>query len=123
MAPPSRSSGFTLFEVMAALLVISIGMLGLAGTLGPASELAGQGRLQARAAQLLESRLDRLRVELLRNAPACLPPAPGSLRHPEGILERWSARSSGGLIELFIEASAPGKRSSADTLLTWLPCP
>ena len=121
MAP--RSRGFTLVEVLFALLVITLGLLGLAGTLGPIAELAGEGRLRARSALVLESRVDRLRAELARGAPACTPPAAGMLRHEDGVLENWSSSASGGLIELVVEASRPGKRPSADTVITRLPCP
>ncbi|HEV8599052.1 MAG TPA: hypothetical protein VGQ69_06800 [Gemmatimonadales bacterium] len=119
----SPASGFTLYEVLLALLVITLGLLGLAGSLGPAAELAGRGRSQQRVAQVLESRLDRLRAELLRGAPLCTAPPAGTLRHPDGVQESWSASANAGLIELFIEAATAGKQPSADTLITRLPCP
>lgn len=123
MPPAPRASGFTLFEVLLALLVITLGLLGLAGTLGPVAELAGRGRTQARVALVLESRLDRLRAELLRSAPGCSAPSGGTLRHADGVLEAWSASAGAGLIELRITAGAAGKYPSADTLVTRLPCP
>lgn len=119
MAP---RSGFTLLEVLVALLVISVGLLGLAGTLGPASALMGEGRAKGRIALVLESRLDRLRRELARGAPACLVPASGSLAHPDGVVEVWSAAASGGLIALRVTAGIP-VRGVPDTLLTNLACP
>jgi len=121
MAPGSR--GFTLIEVLCALLVITLGLLGLAGTLGPIAALAGEGRLRARSALVLESRVDRLRAELARAAPACSPPAAGLLRHEDGVLESWSASAGAGLVELRVEASRPGKHASADSVITRLPCP
>ena len=118
-----HSSGFTLFEVLAALLVLTVGMLGLAGTLGPVAELAGRGRSQERVALVLESRLDRLRAEVLRGAPGCVAPAAGSLQHADGTAEGWSGSAGAGWIELRIEAGTPGKYPSVDTLVTRLPCP
>jgi Tfp pilus assembly protein PilV len=120
---PGRSSGFTLFEVLLALLVITLGVLGLAGTLGPAAELAGSGRSQGRIAQVLESRLDRVRAEVLRSAPLCIAPPGGALRHPDGVRETWTASAGARLIELRIEAATAGKHPSADSLVTRLPCP
>lgn len=118
----SRSTGFTLLEVMVALLIITIGVLGLAGTLGPITALAGEGRARGRAALALESRLNRLRAELLRSAPACVAPAAGSQRNPDGIVESWSAAPRAGLIEIEIVAVAPKSRM-ADSLVTRLSCP
>src|ERR1043166_5368677 len=46
-APPP---GFTLLEVLLALVVITVGLLGLAATLGPAAALAGEGRIPRRLA-------------------------------------------------------------------------
>ncbi|HEV8148675.1 MAG TPA: prepilin-type N-terminal cleavage/methylation domain-containing protein [Gemmatimonadales bacterium] len=112
--------GFTLLEVLLALLLITMGLLGLAGTLGPIAKLSGEGRAKGRIALVLESRLDLLRAELLRTAPACNPPTAGSLQHPDGIVESWSAAAPAGLIELRITAGIAG---SQDTLVTRLPCP
>jgi prepilin-type N-terminal cleavage/methylation domain-containing protein len=120
---PKRSPGFTLFEVLLALLVITVGMLGLAATLGPTAELAGRGRSQGRVAQVLESRLDHVRAELLRSAPLCIAPPAGTLRHADGVLETWTASAGARLIELRIEAATGGRHPSADSLVTRLPCP
>jgi prepilin-type N-terminal cleavage/methylation domain-containing protein len=119
---PSRSSGFTLLEVVLALFLLTIGLLALAGTLGPTAALAGRGRFKGRVALALESRLDRMRAELLAAAPACTPPAAGSRRNPDGVLESWSARLQAGLVEIQVEARGPGN-SKPDTLVSRLPCP
>jgi len=119
----SRSAGFTLLEVLIAFLVVCVGLLGLAGTLGPIAALAGEGRLRERAALVLQSRVDRLQAELWRGAPACAAPAAGSLQHPDGILESWSAASTAGLVELTITAGSAGKHPRSDSLVTRLPCP
>ena len=119
----TRSPGFTLLEVMVALLVITLGLVGLAGSLGPITALAGKGRMQGRIALVLESRADRMRMELLGSAPSCIPPAGGSLRHEDGVFESWSAGPTGGLIELRVVASTSGKNPESDTLVTRASCP
>ena len=113
-------AGFTLLEVMVALLVITIGLLGFAGTLGPVAFLAGQGRAQGRMALVLEARLDRLRAELARG---CAAPAAGVLQHADGVIESWSVSAAGGLLELRVAASTAGTRPLADTLVTLVRCP
>ncbi len=119
----ARNSGFTLLEVLVALLVITMGLLGLAGTLGPIAALAAEGRARGRVAMVLESRMDRMRAELLGSAPACLAPGSGTLRHGDGVVESWRATARAGLVELRIEAQLPGRSSSPDTLLSMLACP
>src|SRR6185369_8119 len=98
-------SGFTLLEVMVAFLLVSIGLIGLAGTLGPVTALATEGRLRERAALVLESRIDRWRADVLRFAPACTALPAGSLQHADGVLESWNTGVAGGAAELTVIAS------------------
>jgi prepilin-type N-terminal cleavage/methylation domain-containing protein len=121
MRPPP---GFTLLEVLLALLIITIGLLGLAGTLGPVAALAGEGRIHGRIALIAASRLDLLRAGLLAGAPACAVPAAGVAVHPDGVVERWTARAGDGFIEVEVQAGLPGgRRGSVDTIRTRLSCP
>lgn len=120
--PMAPRSGFTLLEVLVALIVITVAVLGLAGTLGPIAALAGEGRARGRAALALESRLDRLRAELWA-APGCVPPGSGAALNPDGVREAWSARLSGGLVELTLTATAPTRGAVPDSLRTRIPCP
>jgi type II secretory pathway pseudopilin PulG len=118
------TAGFTLLEVVLALLVLTTGLLGFAGTMGPISALAGQGRVQGRAALVLASRISRLRTELQAGAPGCVLPAAGSASHPSGLDESWESSLSANIVELRIVARfrLPG-RVVAETLITRFPCP
>jgi prepilin-type N-terminal cleavage/methylation domain-containing protein len=111
-----RRSGFTLLEVLVALCVITVGLIGLMGTLGPIARLAGQGRAHGRAAEAMLSRLDLLRAETLAGAPACLAPGAGTVMHPDGVTEAWSASVVGPLVQIQIVVGS-------DSLITRLPCP
>lgn len=118
------SAGFTLLEVLLALLVLSTGLLGFAGTLGPVSALAGQGRIHSRVAVVLASRASRLRTELQAGAPGCVLPAPGSAVHPSGLDESWASSLSANVVELRIVARFPlPRRLAAETLIARFPCP
>ena len=118
------AAGFTLLEVLLALLVLTTGLLGFAGTLGPISALAGQGRIQGRAALVLSSRVSRLRTELLAGAPGCILPASGSALHPGGLDESWESSRSANIVELRIVARFRLPRAFvAETLITRFPCP
>lgn len=116
--------GFTLLEVLLALLVLTTGLLGFAGTLGPISALAGQGRIHSRAAVVLASRVSRLRTELQAGAPGCVLPAAGSLVHPSGVDESWHSSLSVNIVEFRIVARFRlPRRTAAETLIARLPCP
>ena len=122
MRRPGR--GFTLLEVLLALLVLTAGLLGFAGTLGPLTALAGQGRIQGRAAVMLGSRISRLRTELQAGAPGCVLPAAGSAQHPSGLDEWWQTSLSGNIVEFRIVARFRlPRRIESETLITRVPCP
>ena len=116
--------GFTLLEVLLALLVLTAGLLGFAGTLGPISALAGRGRVHSRAAMVLASRVSRLRTELQAGAPGCVLPAAGSAIHPSGVDESWQSSLSVNIVELqiIVRFRLP-QRIFAETLITRIPCP
>ncbi|HEV8356780.1 MAG TPA: prepilin-type N-terminal cleavage/methylation domain-containing protein [Gemmatimonadales bacterium] len=121
MRPPP---GFTLLEVLLAFLVLTVGLLGLAGTLGPAARLAGEGRIRGRIGLIAASRIDLIRAGLLAASPACSPPAAGSLRHAGGIVEQWAASVRDSLVIVEIVALPPrSPRMRPDTVVTRLRCP
>jgi len=114
--------GFTLLEVLLALLIVTVGVLALAGALGPIIRLAAEGREQSRIALGLESRIEWLRAQAWRGKP-CQPPAPGTARRPDGVVESWRATARDGSIELLVAGWVEGRRRPPDTVLTRLPCP
>lgn len=108
-------TGFTLLEVMIATVVVTVGLLALASSIGVAASLGGQGRAQARAALLLSSRADMLRQQVLAARPGCIAPGGGFRALSPGVVERWSGAESGGVIELVVVVGA-------DTLVTRVAC-
>ncbi len=117
-------SGFTLLEVLVALLIVTVGLLGFAGTLRPVASLAGEGKARGRAALLLTSRVARLRAELLASVPACAVPVAGSKQHGAGNDESWTTSLDGRVVEIRVTLSTRRSRGpTADTLLTRIPCP
>jgi len=120
---PSSHAGFTLLEVLLALLVLTLGVLGLAATLGPLTALAAEGRARGRVAAVLESRMDRMRMELFGSAPGCVPPGSGTQRHGDGVVEAWRATASGGVVALLVEAQPARPGARPDTLRSALACP
>src|SRR5688500_5059904 len=88
--PPRHSfvEGFTLLEVLVALVVLSTGILGLAATAAMVSRLVGDGSRLTVAATVATARLEQLR------AVPCASVASGTAV-TRGIEERWTATPMG----------------------------
>ena len=116
--------GFSLLEVLFALIVISVGLLGFAGTLGPAAALAGRGKRDTRVALIAESRMHRFRVALAATGTGCALPPGGTQQHGAGLRETWSAIRVDSLVELrIILESHHGAATRSDSVVTRMPCP
>jgi len=59
--------GFTLIEIMIAIIILSIGLLGLASTMAVSTRMVGRGQRSAAASTFATSRLERSRMA------ACIP--------------------------------------------------
>ena len=116
-----RSDGFTLFEVILALLILTVGILGFVGVLGGSFRLASEGREQGRIAAALESRMEQLRTEV--SSAACGAPPSGTAQWPDGVIESWTSVARPGSVELLLSASISGRAGRADTVLTRILCP
>jgi prepilin-type N-terminal cleavage/methylation domain-containing protein len=117
-------SGFTLVEVLVAVVITTLGIGALLGTLTASAALAGDGRRMGLAAVLLASRADELRARVAAAGPGCSAPAAGSAPAAEGIVEAWSASVRGNVVDLVLEARYRRHgRPVADTLLTAVSCP
>jgi prepilin-type N-terminal cleavage/methylation domain-containing protein len=81
---PTRRAGFTIVEVIVALVVTSVGALALAATSALILRLAADGAHQTRAATVAQSRFERVR------AAECALMGSGT-SHSAGLTERWSA--------------------------------
>src|SRR5438552_14401808 len=81
--------GFTLIEVLIALVVFAFGMLALASTTAVAARDLGRANRYARARMLARNRIERLRSN------PCPPAGAGASRTPGGLLEFWSIQSAG----------------------------
>jgi prepilin-type N-terminal cleavage/methylation domain-containing protein len=78
--PVRARRGLTIIELMAAVVILSIGVLGLAGTTTVVTRMIGQGDQHTDAAAAAQSRFERLRS-------ARCPVIGGSATSP--IPERW----------------------------------
>lgn len=117
--------GFTVVEVLIAVVLLEIGVLALVGTSGLVLRLLGRGTATTHAAWVALDRLEQLRSEL-HASPACMASA-GSDSAARGIVETWSVSGlseSPSLRDLRVTVSYPvagGSRSA--TMTTRIRCP
>lgn len=87
--------GFTIIEVMVAVLVLSVGVLSLLKTSAGVSRMTYRGRGSSRATQYAESRLETLRRQAYATSPQCTALAGGTGTQPGGLTETWTVATSG----------------------------
>ena len=122
-ADPRR--GFTLTEVIVALVLLSIGLLLQAGSLTAVIRHIDHGRDRSRAAQVAANRLERLRLWAAATVPACGDPrlTSGGPRQTGAVTETWVVGAGHGLAFAWVTAEyAMGRRRAADTLSTLFRC-
>lgn len=85
--------GFTVTEVVVAVMILSVGVLGLAGTSAAVARQMGGSADMTRAASRAASRMERL------SGLTVCPPVAGvtGTETSNGVVERWSMRGAGGL--------------------------
>ena len=82
--------GFTLVEVMMAVLMLAFGLLILAQSAGGVTRMLRDGRLRTRATALATSRLEALRRQSLATTPNCSALSNGAASLPDGMTESWT---------------------------------
>jgi prepilin-type N-terminal cleavage/methylation domain-containing protein len=63
--------GFTLVEVLVAVMVLSVGVTALVGSAGVVTRMVGRGQMGTRAAQTASGTLEQLRMWAYSTTPRC----------------------------------------------------
>ena len=89
--------GFTLIEVLVAILVLGVGVLALVGTSAGVTRMIGRGKVETRAAQAASNRMETLRLSAEATSPRCADPgfASGGPVLSGGMTESWLVPPSG----------------------------
>jgi prepilin-type N-terminal cleavage/methylation domain-containing protein len=118
---PIAQAGFSLIEVVVALLVFNLGVLGLAATSALTARMLNEGHRRGQTVDLAQDRLEALRQAALAS-PACRGLANGTLT-VDGIGERWAVSGAGPSRDLEITLSyALLGRVRTDTVLATVRC-
>ena len=119
----TRERGFTIVEIVVAITVLSIALLGLASTSAMVTRMIGQGQRSAVAATFAAKRMEQLRSS------ACTARAPGSESLYRGstaiATNNWSYTDAGNKtyrVLLTMTYVTAKNRSRTDTLETAVSC-
>ncbi len=121
----AKQSGFTLMEVMVAIVILSVGLLAMASATANVTRMIGHGKWATVASQVAMQRLENVRRVAYSTSPACTSSAliGGSATLGSGVSETWSITGSGNTRQVLVTVTYPGAgRSTTDTITTILRC-
>ncbi len=121
----AKQSGFTLMEVMVAIVILSVGLLAMASATANVTRMIGHGKWATVASQVAMQRLENVRRVAYSTSPACTSSAliGGSATVGSGVSETWSITGSGNTRQVLVTVTYPGAgRSTTDTITTILRC-
>ncbi len=110
--------GFTLIEVVLALILFQFGMLALAASAAVAARDLSVANRRLKARSLAEARVARLR------ASRCPAPGAGSLRVAGGFVEHWTVTDAGGIRRVVdsVAMTLPRGREASVVVRAWVLC-
>lgn len=117
--------GFTIVEVMVAVLILTIGIIALAGASGLTHRMLGQGRMSTVASELAVQRLEVLRATAEGTATPCASAAFATgTATVQNVALRWEVPSSGDLRTVRVIATyrTPAGGTRRDTVATYIRC-
>jgi prepilin-type N-terminal cleavage/methylation domain-containing protein len=120
-----KTSGFTLIEVMVAIVILSIGLLALGGATANVSKMVGHGKWTTAASQLATRRLETVRQIANSTSPTCTSGAlvSGGPLAVGSMTESWNISGTGGMRRVIITVSYPrSQQTVTDTIATLLRC-
>ena len=109
--------GFTLIEVLLALVVLGIGILALTGSSAMVTRMIGRGKVETQAALAASRRIEGLRAIAASTTPRCTSTefASGGPILESGFAQSWTVSSSGKLRRVRVTVTyltVRGKRSA-----------
>lgn len=121
----TKQSGFTLIEVMVAIVILTVGLLALASSTANVTRMIGHGKWATVASQVASQRLESVRRLAYSTSPACTSSAfiGGTATFGYGISETWNISGSGNSRQVQVAVTYPSQgRSTTDTVTTILRC-
>ncbi|MFN0178433.1 MAG: prepilin-type N-terminal cleavage/methylation domain-containing protein [Gemmatimonadales bacterium] len=120
---PRRHPGFTLIEVLLAVVTFAIGVTALLKLVAQTAEVTGMSRRWLAMVAAVESQTAQLERAYREAAPACALPAAGVATTVEGIGLAWIVTGDTVGATITIEARAAlARRTMVDTVVTAVTC-
>lgn len=99
----SNSRGFSIVEVLVAIIILTIGLLALAQSSGAVTTMIGRGKQDTRAAALAQTQLETLRQQAAAATPKCTGLAGGSRTEAAtGSVITWTVAGTGDSREVTV---------------------
>jgi prepilin-type N-terminal cleavage/methylation domain-containing protein len=122
-----REAGFTIVEVLIAIIILSIGVLALASSAGGVTRMLSSAQRKTRSYSVIAGTLDSLRNRANSTTPKCTALVTSSSTTSRGygsIFSRaWEVTTVGTGRRLVVRTSyRVGPRALADTMITEINC-
>ena len=115
--------GFTLVEVLVAVVILSIGLLAVAAGSGLVFRMLGQGKRTSRVSAVMVQQMETLRRQANSTNPRCTALANGTATPLPGYTTTWTLTTVGNTqqVQLIVQYPTTGG-NDVDTLRTILEC-
>ena len=119
--------GFTLVEVLVAVVILAIGMMAMAASTGAITRTLTVSRNATQAAQVANLAMDRLRAAASSTSPGCTSgnfASSASASTQQGVTLNWEVPASGSLRTVRVMVNYPIGlgRTKTDTLAASVSC-
>lgn len=124
MSARNHESGFTMVEVLVAVVLLAIGVLALVGSSAMATRMIGRGQHSTLASQVATARIERLRQYAGSTSPLCSHAQfKTDSQDTGGITEKWVVPNAGVSRQVTLTLTYPVARGTAsETILTTIFC-
>lgn len=121
-----RDAGFSLVEVLVAIVILSVGLLALARSSGAVTTMIGRSQEDSEAAATAQARIEALRLAANSTTPKCTSLASGSATGPAtGTTTAWTVSGTGASRTVVVTVTyriGGGRGSRTETVQTILGC-
>lgn len=116
-------SGFTIVEVLVAVMILGVGVVALAGSSAMVTRMIGRGKIDTRAAQLATGQVEALRLTAYSTTPRCTALANGGPHTTDNVSVSWTvtAAGTGRTIDVSVSYATPGG-TRTELLTTYIEC-
>lgn len=120
----ANERGFSIVEVLVAIIILTIGLLALAQTSGAVSTMIGRGRQDTQASVAVQRVLEDLRQQAASTSPKCTSLAGGTRGGPApGMTLTWTVTGSGESRQVAVTVTYRVSRGTrTETVRTVLGC-